>query len=130
MKKKYLIGLIVVVVIFSPVLVSISVALFALLALTLAVYSVFCLVAMTMKAIAISTAGRHYQLLAKLGQAGLPPSEREAEDMSESGCSNPNHASECTPSTCWFKQAEESWRLIYACEQEQVPGWRVRWVTL
>lgn len=124
MKKKHLIGLIIAAAIFSPVLVFIS---FALLALTLAVYFVFCLVVLLMKAIAIGTAiGRHYKLLVKLSEVGPPPSEREMDDFYE--CSNPNHASECTPRTCEFKRAEEYWRLVHACGQEHVPEWRVRWV--
>ncbi|KKR91328.1 MAG: hypothetical protein UU43_C0009G0011 [Candidatus Falkowbacteria bacterium GW2011_GWA2_41_14] len=123
MKKKTLVGLILAVAIFSPILIPISVA---LLALVLVVWIFLCLCAMAMGVIAqVTFNGCHRRLVRELHKIGAPPSESEAEDLY--GCSNPHHADECTPRTCEIRRAEESWRLTYACGQAHVPGWRVRW---
>ena len=123
MKKIKLIGLVLAVAALSPVIVPVSIACIFLAILTLLV---LCLCYEAAGSIAINMAsGRHRRLLRELHKIGTPLSDRELDDLY--WCSNPNHADECTPRTCVFKQAEEYWRLVHACGQEHVPEWRIHW---
>jgi|GEM_PF-1809434 len=107
----------------SPVWVSVLVA---LAVIAIAVCLIFALIIWLRRIVARMTFNSSFRrLLRELHKVGTPPPDDVLDDCG--GCQNPNHATRCTPRTCVFKRQAEYYRLVFECQQEHVPAWRVRW---